>query len=206
MKKHDKDDMTEVEPQSKAQEIFGAVLSWLLTISFGVLVGVFLVIFVVQRDNVYGDSMKPTLESGYMVFTEKISTYFDSYDRGDIVILDGSGMEGYYHDEYLIKRIVGMPGDTVKIENGKVYIKEAGQDEFYVLEEDYLAEGTSTDMMSWGLEKGYNEVILGNDEYYCMGDNRPVSNDSRNLGPFTEDRIKGVAFLVAYPFNEFGLI
>ena len=75
-----------------------------------------------------------------------------------------------------------------------------------MLDEPYLADGVETYVMSWGFERGYNEVTLGPDEYYCMGDNRPVSNDSRNLGPFSSDRIKGIAFVIIYPFNAFSLI
>ena len=177
------------------------VLDWLRTICIGVLAGIFIVVFLVQRDNVYGDSMKPTLSSGDVIYAQKISTYFHSYKRGDIVILDGHDMEGYYSKEYLVKRIVGLPGETVKIEDGNVYIKPADSSEFYLLQENYLPEGTKTTMMDDAMKKG-NEIVLGDNEYYCLGDNRPVSNDSRNLGPFTADRIKGVAIIRVFPLNE----
>ena len=186
-----------LEKGSTAYEI----LDWLRTICIGVLAGIFIVVFLVQRDNVYGDSMKPTLSSGDVIYAQKISTYFHSYKRGDIVILDGHDMEGYYSKEYLVKRIVGLPGETVKIEDGNVYIKPADSSEFYLLQENYLPEGTKTTMMDDAMKKG-NEIVLGEDEYYCLGDNRPVSNDSRNLGPFTADRIKGVAIIRVFPLNE----
>ena len=206
MKRNDKSESIEVRPEDRKTEIISASLDWFIAIAIGILAGVLLVIFVVQKDNVYGDSMVPTLKSGYVVMTEKISTYIDSYHRGDIVILNGSGMDGYNHEEYLIKRIVGMPGETIRIADGRVYIREAGAADFYVLDEPYLEQGVETYVMSYGLDKGYDEVTLGDNEYFCMGDNRPVSNDSRNLGPFTADRIKGIAFLVIYPFNSFGSI
>ena len=177
------------------------VLDWLRTICIGVLAGIFIVVFLVQRDNVYGDSMKPTLSSGDVIYAQKISTYFNSYKRGDIVILDGHDMEGYNGKEYLVKRIVGLPGETVKIEDGNVYIKPADSADFYLLQENYLPEGTKTSMMDDAKKKG-NEIVLGENEYYCLGDNRPVSNDSRNLGPFTADRIKGVAIIRVFPLNE----
>lgn len=186
-----------LEKGSTAYEI----LDWLRTICIGVLAGIFIVVFLVQRDNVYGDSMKPTLSSGDVIYAQKISTYFHSYKRGDIVILDGHDMEGYYSKEYLVKRIVGLPGETVKIEDGNVYIKPADSSEFYLLQENYLPEGTKTTMMDDAMKKG-NEIVLGDNEYYCLGDNRPVSNDSRNLGPFTADRIKGVAIIRVFPLNE----
>ena len=202
MKKHDKSEYVEVKPGDRKNEIIASILDWLIAIAIGVLAGILLVVFVVQRDNVYGDSMVPNLRDGYIVMTDKVSTYFDNYHRGDIVILDGENMEGYNHDEYLIKRIVGMPGETIRIADGHVYIREVGAADFYMLDEPYLADGVETYVMSWGFERGYNEVTLGPDEYYCMGDNRPVSNDSRNLGPFTANRIVAVAVVRVYPFNN----
>lgn len=192
------------DPKVKAKKkrtALSEAMDWLRTICIGILAGVLLVVFVIQRDNVYGDSMSPTLESGDVLFTQKISTYFNKYERGDIVVLNGQNMEGYNKSEYLIKRIVGLPGETVKIENGNVYIKPQGQNDFYVLQESYLAEGVKTTMMDYGTAHGYNEIKLADNEYFCLGDNRPVSNDSRNLGPFTEDRIVAVAVIRIFPFN-----
>ena len=191
-----------LEKGTAAYEIF----DWIRTVCIGILAGVFIVVFLVQKDNVYGDSMLPTLSSGDVVFTQKVSTYFKTYKRGDIVVLDGANMEGYYGKEYLIKRVVGLPGETVKIEDGAVYIKAAGTTEFYQLVENYLPSGVKTTMMENGKKKCYNEITLGENEYYCLGDNRPVSNDSRNLGPFTADRIKAVAVIKVYPVNEIKIL
>ena len=181
-------------------------LSWLKSICIGVLIGVLLVVFVCQRNNIYGPSMLPTLEDGDMVYVQKISNYLKNYDRGDIVVLDGSNMEGYNHEEYLIKRIVGLPGETVKFSEGNVYIKKAGESNFTLLEEPYLAPGTITTVQGSGLAKGYDEITLSSDEYFCLGDNRLVSNDSRALGPFTQNRIKGVVLIRVYPFSKFGTV
>lgn len=182
------------------------VLEWVRTICIGILAGIFIVIFIAQRDNVYGDSMYPTLSSGDVIFTQKVSTYFKTFKRGDIVILDGSDMEGYNSKEYLVKRIVALPGETVRIADGNVYIKPADAADFFLLQEKYLPEGTRTTMMDDGIKKGYNEITLGADEYYCLGDNRPVSNDSRNLGPFTVNRIKAVGVIRVFPLNEMKLL
>ena len=191
-----------LEKGTVAYEVF----DWLRTICIGILAGIFIVVFLVQKDNVYGDSMYPTLSSGDAIFTQKLSTYFKSFKRGDIVILDGSNMEGYYGKEYLVKRVVGLPGETVRIKDGSVYIKPADSSEFYELSEGYLPQGTKTTMMEDGIRKGYNEITLAADEYYCLGDNRPVSNDSRNLGPFTVKRIKAVGVIRVYPFNEIKIL
>lgn len=182
------------------------ILDWLKTICIGIIAGVFLVLFVIQRDDVYGRSMMPTLNSGDVVFTQKIATYFKSYERGDIVILDGKGMYGYDKDEYLIKRVIALPGETIRIADGNVYIKPVDSDDFFMLEENYLVPGTQTTVRSYGIEHGYDELTLGEDEYYCMGDNRPESNDSRTLGVFTSKRIKGIAVIRLYPFNAIKLL
>ena len=166
MDKKDKTEFMEVKPEDRKNAIIASILDWLIAIAVGVLVGVLMVVFVVQRDNVYGDSMVPNLRNGYIVMTEKISTYFHSYDRGDIVILDGANMEGYNHEEYLIKRIVGLPGETIRIADGHVYIREVGATDFYMLDEPYLVEGTLTSVMSTGMERGYDEITLGPNEYY----------------------------------------
>ena len=187
-----------LEKGTVAYEVF----DWLRTICIGILAGIFIVVFLVQKDNVYGDSMCPTLNSGDAIFTQKLSTYFKSFKRGDIVILDGSDMEGYTSPEYLIKRVVGLPGETIRIKDGNVYIKPADSADFFLLQENYLPTGTMTYVMDTGLKKGYDEVTLADNEYFCMGDNRPVSNDSRNLGPFTVNRIKGVAVIRVFPLNE----
>ena len=201
-----KEELPSWETKTDKEKAVFSGLGWLKSICIGVLIGVLLVVFVIQRSNVYGSSMNPTLHEGDAIFAEKISTYFDNFDRGDIVILDGSNMEGYDHDEYLVKRIIGLPGETVKIENGKVYIKKKDALQFEELKEDYLAQGTITTVSGTGLTKGYEEITLSSSEYYCMGDNRMVSNDSRNLGPFDADRIKGVALVRVYPFNAIGVV
>lgn len=186
----------------KDNSLLKEVLSWVKMIALGAIIGVLLVVFVIQRDNVYGDSMYPTLISGEVIFTEKISTYFHNYHRGDIVILDGHDMPGYNREEFLIKRIIALPGETIRISDGKVYIKEVGASDFVLLDEPYLSDDVVTTIMSSGID----EVTLGADEYFCMGDNRMVSNDSRNLGPFSVDRIKGIALIGVFPFDHFGLL
>lgn len=188
--------------KSTTSKVLYELWDWIKSICIGLIVGVLLVVFVIQRSNVHGPSMESTLFSGDVILTEKISTYFDNFDRGDIVVLDGSDMEGYDSEDYLVKRVIGLPGETIKFENGSVYIKEVGATDFALLNEPYLDEGTQTNVMSDAIEKGYGCITLGDDEYFCLGDNRGVSNDSRRLGPFSSDRIKGVAVVRLYPFDS----
>lgn len=201
------DDTENSEPEkSEGRKLFEDILDWFKSICIGLIVGVLVVVFVIQRSDVYGQSMEKTLFSGDVILAEKISTYFKSFDRGDIVILDGKDMEGYDREEYLVKRVIGLPGETIKIEDGNVYIKQVGSDEFMLLEEPYLEPGTVTNVQQFGIERGYDCYTLADDEYFCMGDNRGVSNDSRRLGPFTAKRIKGVAVVRVYPFSTFKVL
>lgn len=202
------DDKEEDLDEEEAKETNGKngfveeLLDWFKSICIGLIIGVLVVVFVIQRSNVHGDSMNQTLIDGDVILAEKISTYFNNFDRGDIVILDGKDMEGYMREEYLIKRVIGLPGETIKFEDGNVYIKQVGASEFMKLEEPYLVPGTTTNVSPHGIENGYDCITLGEDEYFCLGDNRGVSNDSRNLGPFTSNRIKGVAVFRVYPFDS----
>lgn len=196
------DEEDDDEEEQKGNSFLMELFDWFKSICIGLIVGVLVVVFIIQRSNVHGDSMNKTLLDGDVVLAEKVSTYFDSYERGDIVILDGHDMEGYMREEYLIKRIVGLPGETIKFEDGYVYIMQVGSTEFMRLEEPYLEPGTLTSVSPRGLENGYDCITLGEDEYFCLGDNRGVSNDSRNLGPFTANRIKGIAVVRVFPFDS----
>ena len=141
--------------------------------------------------------MEPTLHTGDAVFVEMISVYTGNFQRGDIITIDAKGMDGYTHEEDLIKRIVGLPGETIKIEDGNVYIN--GQ----LLDESaYLPAGTKTYVGAEGQARGYQEMTLGPDEYYCMGDNRGGSNDSRRMGPFKKSQIDAKVLMRIYPFNK----
>lgn len=201
------EDIYDGSPKDNKKTVLYEVLDWIKTIAIGVVIGLIVVIFVVERNDVFGSSMQPTLYEGDKVFCEKISTYFDNYDRFDIVVLSTEGIEDKVSGKYLVKRIIGLPGETIRIVDGKVYIKEVGASDFYLLDESsYLPSETSTNVMSYGLEHHYDEITLGLDEYYCMGDNRMVSNDSRNLGPFKDDKIRGIVMMIMYPFSRIGFI
>ncbi|MCQ2534848.1 MAG: signal peptidase I [Clostridia bacterium] len=198
----DEENKDEEDSSKKGNSLLIELLDWFKSICIGLIVGVLVVVFIIQRSNVHGDSMNSTLTDGDVILAEKVSTYFDSFERGDIVILDGHDMEGYMREEYLIKRIIGLPGETVKFEDGYVYIMQVGSTEFMRLEEPYLDPGTITNVSPRGIENGYECYTLGEEEYFCLGDNRGVSNDSRNLGPFTSNRIKGVAVVRVFPFDS----
>lgn len=187
----------EKEENAKERSAIYTIFDTIRYIAIGLLVGILLVVFVIQRNDVSGSSMEPTLHTGDAVFVEMISIYTGNLDRGDIVTIDAKGMDGYTHEENLIKRIIGLPGETIKIADGNVYINGQLLDE-----SDYLPAGTKTYVGAEGKARGYEEITLGPDEYYCMGDNRGGSNDSRRLGPFKKKQIEAKVLMRIYPFNK----
>ena len=137
--------------------------------------------FIITPVRVDGASMDQTLEDGQILLLYKLA----NVDYGDIVVLDEE-KEG----EIIIKRIIGMPGDTVSIRDNTVYVN--GEE----VEEDY----------AYGETSDYEEITLGDDEYFILGDNRPISKDSRYFGPVKEDEIIGKVIFRLWPFNKFGTI
>jgi signal peptidase I len=169
-------------------------------VSLGLIIGILLVVFVVQRNDVYGPSMEPNLHENDAVFVEMISKYFTTPERGNIMTINATGLPGYSKKEKIIKRLIGLPGETVTIKDGKVYINGV------LLDEPYLAANVPTNINENGAANGYDNITLGPDQYYFMGDNRGASLDSRVLGPISFDRIKAHVIAKIYPFDDMGLL
>ena len=167
------------------------VLSNIMYIACVLLLSFLIVRFVGQRTEVIGSSMVPTLEDGNQLITDKISYRFREPERFDIIVFPHEPM-----DEYYIKRIIGLPGETVEIgDDGTIYIN--GE----ILEEEYGYGETTPQELDGAVE-------LGEDEYFVLGDNREISLDSRypDVGSIPRSIIIGRAWLRLYPFNEFGLL
>lgn len=184
--------------KNKKPGIFYSLLDSLKFISIGLVIGILLVVFVVQRNDVSGNSMEPTLHPGDAVFVEMISRYFTGFSRNDVVTVDATDLNPAYYNkpDKIIKRVVGLPGEHITIKDGQVYIN--GE----LLDEPYLAEGVKTFVPPEGEEAGFDDITLGPDEYYCIGDNRGSSLDSRKLGPIPKDRIKARVFLRIFPLDQ----
>ena len=156
---------------------------------------VFLILhFVGQRTVVNGDSMCETLQDGQSLIMDKITYRFSDPKRFDIVIFPGVEENG--ESPYYIKRVIGLPGETVQIVDGKVEIngEELTEDTYGIT--DYIDySGIATDPLT-----------LAEDEYFCMGDNRPVSFDSRyeEVGPVKREELVGKVWIRIWPLNEFG--
>ncbi len=140
-------------------------------------------IFLAQATVVYGQSMQPSLNPTERLVIEKVSYYMHSPERNDIVVLNLPQMP-----ELLIKRVVGLPGETVEIHDGVLYINGVAPSEGF----SYIAGHAN-----------FGPITLRPMSYFVMGDNRDNSNDSRAFGPVSRMSIMGRAWLRYWPVSEF---
>jgi len=144
--------------------------------------------FIFQPFIIQQQSMEPNFFEGDYLIIDEISYRFQAPQRGEVIVFN-SPVEP---SQKYIKRIIGLPGETVKIKDGNVYILD-GQEGFQLLDESaYLAEAITT-------QDDLEEMILGDNQYFVMGDNRSASSDSRKWGPLTEEAIVGRVFLRLWP-------
>lgn len=175
----------------KTKEII-SILLYLLGI---ICISQLIIAFVGQRTTVDGSSMEPMLSDGDNLIVDKITYRFRDPERFDVIVFPVVQDE----DKKYIKRIIGLPGETVQIDdNGNIYIN--GE----VLEENYGRETISPDMIGRAAEP----IVLGEDEYFVMGDNRNDSMDSRwnIVGNVNRDAIIGSAWTRIWPLNKIGFI
>ena len=142
---------------------------------------------VIQNFVVDGNSMEPNMSSGQWVLVNKLAYKVGDPARGDVVVFNSPSPSG---PPVLIKRIIGLPGETVKIEGGKVYINDK------LLTESYISVTTTTTK--------YNPCTLGDNEYFVMGDNRHNSSDSRSWGKLDRSMMIGKTWLRIWPFSAWG--
>ena len=140
-------------------------------------------LFLAQATIVYGQSMEPNLYERQRLIIDKVSYHFFPPKRNDIVVIAMPDME-----EMLVKRVIGLPGEMVEVQDGVVYVN--GQP---------LPEPFPHDL---GHESG-GPVVLGPLNYYVMGDNRDNSNDSRSFGPVQREYILGRVWLRYWPLDQF---
>lgn len=167
------------------------ILKWIVSFAIAILVALFIITFVGQRVIVDGHSMEATLQDRDSLICDKLSYRFSEPERFDIVIIYPDDTK----ETNWIKRIIGLPGEEVRIdEEGNIYIN--GE----ILEENYGKEVIEDPGIA------IEPIQLGEDEYWVMGDNRNHSRDSRVIGPVPRSNIVGKAFMRIYPFDKFGLI
>ena len=149
--------------------------------------------FLFQPFIVKGESMVPNFQSGDYLIVDEISYRLGDPQRGDVVVLK------YPLDttQRFIKRIVGLPGETIQVKNGKITITKDGKS-MVLSEKDYLPDLKNTD--------GEVNVTLGDDKYFVLGDNRPFSYDSRRWGALPREDIVGRAILRVFPIKTMSYI
>ena len=151
--------------------------------------------YVGQRTEVEGSSMEPTLSDKDNLIVDKISYRFQEPERFDIIVFSFK----YKEDTYYIKRIIGLPGETVRIdEEGNIYINDE------ILEESYGREVIKSETMGLARET----IVIGEDEYFVLGDNRNNSTDSRSplVGNVNRKDIIGRAFVRIWPLAKMGML
>lgn len=159
------------------------IISDLIVVVVAIIVFLIINNFVCSFINVEGHSMDNTLHEK----DKAISFYYDldNINRFDIVVIDRD------NEKRLIKRVIGLPGETIEYKENKLYINGS------FVSEDFLEPNTVTDDLI---------ITLKDNEYYCLGDNRSVSIDSRAHGPFIKNEIKSSHLFIIYPFNKIGFI
>ncbi len=150
-------------------------------------------LYIAQPFIVSGASMDPTFASGQYLIVDEISYRLNNPERGDVVIFKNPKNL----KQYFIKRVIGLPGEKITIVGeGEVIIKSPTSDTVMVLKEPYV-KLTKNDSV---------EYVLGNDEYFMMGDNRAGSYDSRAWGPVKRDLLVGRALIRLFPFSETNIL
>lgn len=184
----------EDKEKSLAKDIIETVVYFLICFAIIICIKA----FVIQHVKVDGSSMYPTLHDEEHLLVEKISYMKHDVERYDIIVFNPHGEKS---DVYFIKRVIGLPNETLWIKDGKIHIKDAdGKEE--VLDEHY----------GKGITEGFDaskEIHIGKDEYFVLGDNRQESRDSRDsatVGLVSKDSIMGRAWKRIYPFDKFGSI
>ena len=149
--------------------------------------------FLFQPFFVRGHSMEPCFHNGDYLIVDQISYRIREPQRGEVIVFKYPLNPSVRY----IKRIVGLPGETIEIEEGKVKITENSQSRF-LNESDYLAEYMET--------RGHTKIVLGGHEYFVLGDNRSVSSDSRRWGTLGKEDIIGRVYLRAWPVDAWAQI
>ncbi len=169
------------------------ILTWAVEIMIVLLLAYVLVYFVGMRAPVVGQSMAPQLESGDQVLVNRFVYKVAKPKAGDVVVFLPNGNE---KSHYYVKRVIAVPGDTVQIKNGNIFINGI----------EYTDDFDSESIDEAGLAS--EEITIGEDEYFVLGDNRNNSEDSRyaNIGNIKKEYLIGKAWFIVSPFGKFGTL
>lgn len=169
-------------------------LDFVETVVMALAVFVIIYLFLFQPHQVKGSSMYPNFHNGEYILTDKISYKLGNPQKGDVIIFKAPKNEEYDY----IKRIIGLPGDTIEVLNSKIYLNQQLLDEPF-LPSDYITSGGTF------LRPGLT-VTVPPDEFFVMGDNRSHSSDSREWGFVPKENIVGKAWIRYWPPARMGLV
>jgi signal peptidase I len=198
--------MEQPEKQASNKNFFGgfsatALLVWdfLKIVLIALVIIVPIRYFVFQPFIVSGSSMEPNYHDGEYLIIDELSYHFGEPKRGDVVVMR------YPRDEkqYFIKRVIGLPGEKIQIENGKVIIFNDKNPKGITVDEPYLPNQGLTYVQDPILIGDSKTITLRSDEYFVLGDNRLHSSDSRAWGPLPRKDVIGKVFVRVLPLNEF---
>jgi len=181
-------------PQKKRffQTGFGKFIENLLYIIGAILLAGIIQAFIIRPFIVSGTSMDPVIQNGQYLLVDEVSYHFHAPQRGDVIVFKAPPEP----TKYYIKMIIGLPGDTVKITDGKVSIFDAAHPEGFALNEPFITH-PDTDSGTYVVPQG---------EYFVMGDNRAGSYDSRSWGMLPDANIRGRAILRLLPLNTISIL
>lgn len=165
----------------------GSLLAWLRDVIVSAAVSIFIIVFVYQPVKVEGTSMMPGLDDQERIFINKFVYRWEPIERGDVIVFR------YPQDpsKSYIKRVVGVAGDHVRIDDGHVYVNDVLIDEPYV-------RGYYRD------DRSFPEVTVPADSFFVLGDHRNMSSDSRDFGPIPRHNVYGKAVFIYWPFDKVG--
>ncbi len=196
----DEDGPVEEGPASPPRRSYRVVIEWVIILMAVGLCTLALRAYVVQSFSIPSLSMYPTLQVGDRIIVNKVSYHLHGVHRGDIVVFARPPLEDQEYAD-LVKRVIGLPGETISSKGGHVYIDGRR------LAEPWLPPGPDsyTGALPGDQHPQYNlpgPVTIPADEYFVMGDNRTDSEDSRFFGPIPQSLIVGRAVAVVYPFSH----
>lgn len=182
---------TKMEPAEPAPESTSlrTLRTSMRDLVISVVVAFFIILFVYQPVKVEGGSMEPGLEDQERIFINKLVYRLESIERGDIIVFR------YPRDprKSFIKRVIGLPGDHIRIAYGHVYVNGEELSEPYV-PSDYLDA------------RSYSDIVVPGNSYFVLGDHRSMSNDSREFGPVMRSYIYGKAVFGYWPMEKLGIL
>ena len=167
----------------------GALHTWLRDLAISVIVSAFIIVFLYQPVRVEGTSMLPMLEDQDRLFINKMAYRVGDIQHGDVVVF----LYPHDHSKSYIKRVIALPGETVRIDHGRVIVDGKA------LREKYVPPVFADD-------RSQPEMTVPDHEYFVMGDHRSISSDSRDFGPVERDLIYGKAAFVYWPVDQVGVV